>query len=46
MAELKAFSSQCPVGGVILHAGATSMDIEDNTDVIRLRRGIDLLLKN
>jgi adenylosuccinate lyase len=45
MAELKFFASQCPVGGAILHAGATSMDIEDNADVLRLKHAIDLLLE-
>ena len=45
MAELKVFTSQCPVGGGILHSGATSMDIEDNADVLRLRHSIDLLLE-
>jgi adenylosuccinate lyase len=45
MAELKVFTSQCPVGGGILHSGATSMDIEDNADVLRLRHAIDLLLE-
>jgi adenylosuccinate lyase len=45
MAELKYFASQSPVGGSILHAGATSMDIEDNADILRLRQAIDILLK-
>ena len=27
MAELEVFASQCPIGGSILHLGATSMDI-------------------
>ncbi len=44
MAELKTFAEQCPVGGGILHAGATSMDIEDNADVLRQRESLDLLL--
>lgn len=37
MAEVKAFAEQCPVGGGIIHLGATSMDIEDNADVLRQR---------
>jgi adenylosuccinate lyase len=45
MAELKAFAAQCPVGGGVLHQGATSMDIEDNADVLRLRLALDLVLK-
>ena len=44
MAELKTYAEQCPVGGGILHLGATSMDIEDNADALRLRSGLDLLL--
>ena len=45
MAELKTFAEQCPVGGGILHLGATSMDIEDNADVLRQRQALDLLLE-
>lgn len=44
MAEVKAFAEQCPVGGGIIHLGATSMDIEDNTDALRLRESLDLIL--
>ena len=44
MAELKVFAEQCPLGGGILHLGATSMDIEDNTDVLRQRESLDLVL--
>jgi adenylosuccinate lyase len=44
MAEIKAFAEQCPVGGGIIHLGATSTDIEDNTDALRLRDALDLLL--
>jgi len=43
MAELKTFAEQCPLGGRILHLGATSMDIEDNADVIRLRESLTLI---
>jgi adenylosuccinate lyase len=46
MAEVRAFSEQCPVGGGIIHLGATSMDIEDNTDALRLRTGLELLLQS
>lgn len=45
MAELRAFAEQCPVGGGILHAGATSMDIEDNADVIRIRQALDVIFQ-
>ena len=44
MAEVKAFAEQCPVGGGIIHLGATSMDVEDNADALRLRDAFDLLL--
>ena len=44
MAELKAFAEQAPLGGAILHLGATSMDIEDNADVLRVRQALDLIL--
>ncbi len=44
MAEVKAYAEQCPVGGGIIHLGATSADIEDNADVLRIRDSLDLLL--
>ncbi|HLF25680.1 MAG TPA: adenylosuccinate lyase [Anaerolineae bacterium] len=44
MAELKTYAEQCPIGGGILHLGATSMDIEDNADALRLRESLDLLI--
>jgi adenylosuccinate lyase len=45
MAELKAFAEQCPLGGGSLHLGATSMDIEDNADALRLRQGLVIVLE-
>jgi len=45
MAEIKAFAEQCPVGGGIIHLGATSADIEDNTDILRICQSMDLLLE-
>src|SRR6476659_7864273 len=44
MAEVYVFASQCPIGGGIIHLGATSMDIEDNADALRLRESLDLIL--
>ncbi len=44
MAEIKLFAEQAPLGGGILHLGATSADIEDNADVIRQRESLDQLL--
>jgi adenylosuccinate lyase len=38
MAEVRAFAEQCPVGGGVIHLGATSTDVEDNADVLRLQR--------
>jgi adenylosuccinate lyase len=43
MAEIRAFAEQCPVGGGIIHLGATSADITDNVDVLRLREAAVLL---
>jgi adenylosuccinate lyase len=45
MAELRTYAQQCFVGGPILHLGATSMDIEDNADALRLRAALDLVLE-
>lgn len=44
MAAVKAFAEQAPVGGPIIHLGATSADIEDNADALRLRASLDLIL--
>jgi adenylosuccinate lyase len=44
MAELKVFAEQSPIGGGGLHLGATSMDIEDNADALRLRQSLDIIL--
>jgi adenylosuccinate lyase len=44
MAEVRAFAEQCPVGGGIIHLGATSMDITDNAEATRQRDALDLLL--
>ncbi|MBN1660724.1 MAG: adenylosuccinate lyase [Anaerolineae bacterium] len=44
VAEIRAFAEQCPVGGGIIHAGATSMDVKDNGSVLRQREALDLVL--
>ena len=44
MAEIKAFAEQAQLGGAVLHLGATSMDIEDNADALRLRSSMELIL--
>jgi adenylosuccinate lyase len=43
MAEVRAFAEQCPLGGGIIHWGATSADITDNADVLRQREALRLL---
>lgn len=43
MAEIKTFAEQCPIGGRILHLGATSMDIVDNTDALRVKQSIRII---
>ena len=43
MAEVRAFAEQCPRGGPIIHLGATSMDVEDNADTLRLRESLSLI---
>jgi len=45
MAEIKTFAEQCAVGGPIIHLGATSMDIEDNADALRLHRALGLIIE-
>ena len=44
MAEIKVFAGQCPVGGGILHLGATSMDIKDNAEVLQVTQSLDILI--
>jgi adenylosuccinate lyase len=45
MAEVKTFAEQCSIGGGIIHLGATSMDIEDNAEVLRMRTALDAILQ-
>lgn len=44
MAEVHTYAAQCPVGGGIIHLGATSMDIEDNADALRIQLALDQVL--
>ncbi len=44
MAEVRTYAAQCPVGGGIIHLGATSMDVEDNADALRVGDALDLVL--
>ena len=41
MAELRTYAEQCPVGGAILHLGATSMDVLDNADALRIKGSLE-----
>ncbi|GMQ77729.1 MAG: adenylosuccinate lyase [Anaerolineae bacterium] len=45
MAELRTYADQCPSGGPVLHLGATSADITDNVDVLRMREALRLLIQ-
>jgi adenylosuccinate lyase len=45
MAEIKTFAEQCPNAGPIIHLGATSMDILDNMDAMRLKQAISLIIE-
>ncbi len=45
MAEIRAYAEQCPVGGGVIHLGATSADITDNVDVLRLREAAVLIVQ-
>ena len=43
VAELKTYAEQCPTGGGKLHLGATSADIQDNADILRLKEALSLI---
>ncbi len=45
MAEVRAYAEQCPVGGGIIHLGATSMDVRDNASALQVRAALDLVLE-
>ncbi len=44
MAEIKTYAEQCPIAGSIIHLGATSMDILDNMDAVRLKEALDIII--
>lgn len=45
MAHVHAFGAQCPKAMPIIHLGATSCYVGDNTDVILMREGMELIKK-
>ncbi len=44
MAEIRTYAEQCPIGGGVIHLGATSMDIEDNADAMRILESLDVII--
>ncbi|XP_017763212.1 PREDICTED: adenylosuccinate lyase isoform X1 [Eufriesea mexicana] len=44
MAHVHVFGNQCPKAAPIIHLGTTSCYVGDNTDLIILREGFDILL--
>lgn len=44
MAEIKTYAEQCPKAGAIIHLGATSMDILDNMDALRLKEALFIVI--
>ncbi|TAL48265.1 adenylosuccinate lyase [archaeon] len=44
MAEVRTYAEQTPIGGGKIHLGATSMDIEDNYDALRMKRATGVIL--
>src|SRR5471030_149937 len=45
LSEARCFAEMCPVGGGVIHLGATSADIEDNADALRLKVSLEVLDK-
>ncbi|KAK2727649.1 hypothetical protein QYM36_008211, partial [Artemia franciscana] len=44
MAHIHAFQDKCSTAGSIIHLGATSAYVQDNADLISLKKGLDLLI--
>ena len=45
MSEIKTFADQAKIGGGKIHLGATSMDIEDNADILVIREALIIILE-
>jgi adenylosuccinate lyase len=45
MAHIQAFGEACPLAKPIIHLGATSAFVGDNTDLIQMKEAITILLK-
>ncbi len=45
MSHIYAYSKQCPLAEPIIHLGATSCYVGDNTDVVIMRQAAELVLK-
>ncbi len=43
MAHVHTFGHQCPKAAGIIHLGATSCYVGDNTDIIQMREGLELV---
>ena len=43
MAEIKTYAEQCSVGGGKIHLGATSTDILDNAEALRLKEAVNII---
>jgi len=46
VAAIREFAEIAKVGGGKIHAGATSMDIVDNTDTLRIKQSLEIVEKN
>lgn len=45
MAEIKVYAEQCPKAASIIHLGATSTDVLDNAEALRLKEALHLILE-
>lgn len=46
IAELSVYREQCFIGGSYLHLGATSADIKDNADAMRIKQGLTYIIRD